>query len=108
MDARVEAIRNDPSIGEGSCSSVDECMTDAELIDELNREGITDPKDAVTHFRASEGLRNEIEDDVRGAGNVSPLHHEREAGRGYDDDREDFGSDLGIGPSDPYEPPEWD
>ncbi len=31
----VEKIRNSNSLGEGSCSSVDECMTDSELREEL-------------------------------------------------------------------------
>lgn len=86
MDPRVKAIRADEKIGRGTCSSIDECFTDTELVAELDREGITSPDKAVAHYREIEGIRNEVEDDVRGYGNLSPLHSPREPGRVYDDD----------------------
>lgn len=85
-DPRVQAIRSHPKLGEGSCSAVDECMTDEEIIQELDALRVGEPEQAVTHYLWAEGLQNEIEDDVRGAGNVSPLHSPREPGRQYDDD----------------------
>lgn len=86
MDERVKAIRADKKIGEGSCSTVDECYTDKELIAELDEAGITSPEAAVKHFREFEQIRNDYEDDVRGHGNVSPLHSPRIPGHVYDDD----------------------
>ena len=34
-DTRVDAIRAHPLVGRGSCSAVDECMTDDELLAEV-------------------------------------------------------------------------
>lgn len=36
LDPRIEAIRSDESIGRGTCSSLDECYSDQELLDELD------------------------------------------------------------------------
>ena len=47
MDSRVEAIRSSKIVGRGSCSSIDECMSDAELVQELDDDKVTDPTKAV-------------------------------------------------------------
>ncbi len=46
-DARVEAIRKDKLVGHGSCSSIDECMSDAELIKTLDECEIKTVKTAL-------------------------------------------------------------
>lgn len=46
-DIRVVAVRENKLVGRGSCSSIDECMEDSELVSEFNRENITTPKAAV-------------------------------------------------------------
>lgn len=53
-DPRVTAIRADPLVGRGTCSTVDECMDDSDLIFELDLEGITDPTVAVGWAREDE------------------------------------------------------
>jgi|TARA_R110001583_G_scaffold16234_5_gene66144 hypothetical protein len=56
MDIRVDAIRNDPCVGRGSCTSIDECFEDKELIENLDTSGVTSKKDAVKWARDHEGL----------------------------------------------------
>ena len=58
-DPRVEAIRKDDRVGKGSCSSIDECQSDAELIEALNEESITTPEAAVKWALEGEGLHLE-------------------------------------------------
>ena len=67
MDNRVRAIRADAKIGEGTCTTVSEAWTDEELVAELDTEGITQARKAVTYFRAYERLMNDIAADIRGA-----------------------------------------
>ena len=50
-DPRVVAVRADATIGRGTCSSVDECFTDEEVIARLDEEGITTPDGAVEEMR---------------------------------------------------------
>lgn len=47
MDKRVEAIRKHPKVGRWSCSWIDECLSDQELIDELDGAGATTVTKAV-------------------------------------------------------------
>lgn len=46
-DARVKAIREHLRVGSGSCTSIDECWEDAELVAALNGEKIETPDEAV-------------------------------------------------------------
>ena len=50
-DPRVAAIRNDRKVGRWSCSPVDECFTDGELTDELDRAGVRTPASALRWAR---------------------------------------------------------
>ena len=52
--SRVSAIREDVLVGSGSCSSIDECLTDTEVRNLLNEDGITTPYDAVSWARNKE------------------------------------------------------
>ena len=52
----VEAIRNHPQIGRGSCSHVDECYTDEELVTEIRSIGLTTQAQVIKHFRWSHRL----------------------------------------------------
>jgi hypothetical protein len=52
FDRIVKAIRNANVIGEGSCSVVDECYTDGELIESMKSRNITTIKEAMEHFQA--------------------------------------------------------
>jgi thymidine kinase len=36
MEDIIKAIRNDPQIGTGSCSVIDECFSDEELVEFIN------------------------------------------------------------------------
>jgi hypothetical protein len=53
-DVRVEAIRDDKVIGRGTCSSIDECMGDEEIVAALDAEKIETPASAVRWARKSE------------------------------------------------------
>jgi len=46
-DPRVEAIRANKHVGRGSCSSIDEAMTDEEIIRDLDDSDIKTPEEAV-------------------------------------------------------------
>ena len=56
MSILVSAIRNHPKVGIGSCASVDECWADSEILDELNRLGITTEDGAVNWALETEGI----------------------------------------------------
>ena len=53
---RVSAIRNHPKVGRGSCTSIDECFTDQEVIDSLDGENVQTCEGAVKWALESEGL----------------------------------------------------
>jgi len=46
-DPRVVAIRANEKVGRGSCSSIDECMEDSEIVKTLDELGIEEPWRAV-------------------------------------------------------------
>ncbi len=46
-DMRIKAIREDKLVGRGSCSSIDECMSDAELIKIFDEHDIKTVKAAL-------------------------------------------------------------
>jgi len=56
MDVRIEAIRQDPCVGRGTCSSIDECWEDDELSWRLNENGIVSTAAAIQWARDSEQL----------------------------------------------------
>jgi len=56
MDTRVDAIRNDPCVGRGSCASIDECYSDNELAELLDSCGVSSENDAVKWARDHESL----------------------------------------------------
>ena len=58
-DPRVTAIRSNPRVGEGSCTSIDECYGDSELVEERDRAGAKTPEAAVKWALESEGLWRE-------------------------------------------------
>ena len=66
--AMIDAIRNDPKFGRGTCAMVDECMDDSDLLEELREKGITDPGKAVANFKGDENLWREQADEAIAAG----------------------------------------
>lgn len=64
----IDAIRNDPKIGRGTCSMVDECMTDEEILEELRERGATTSADAIRAMKGDENAWRERADDVIAAG----------------------------------------
>lgn len=58
-DKRVLAIRADKLVGRGTCSAVDECMSDSELTAMLDECGITTVKNAVKFARDHEQIHLE-------------------------------------------------
>lgn len=53
-NAMVTAIRNDSLVGRGTCSSIDECMDDKDLVKELTEQGISTIADAIKWAREGE------------------------------------------------------
>jgi hypothetical protein len=60
-DPRIEAIRNHKLVGRGSCTTIDECFTDAELIREFDDPfwNVTSPEAAVEWALETEGIYRE-------------------------------------------------
>ena len=56
---RIEAIREHRLVGRGSCTSVDECWTDDEIIEHLDEYGIESPEGAVKWALEQEGMWHE-------------------------------------------------
>jgi len=56
---RIEAIREHKLVGRGSCTSVDECWTDDEIIEHLDEYGIESPEGAVKWALEQEGMWRE-------------------------------------------------
>lgn len=54
-DPRVRIVRSDPKVGKGTCTSIDEAMTDTELVDAMNEDEVT-AKTARTWARGLEEL----------------------------------------------------
>jgi len=59
VNTLISAIRNDKLVGKGTCSSIDECYGDAELLEIITKEGITSAEGAVKWARESELLWRE-------------------------------------------------
>lgn len=51
MDVRIEAVRNDPCVGRGTCTSTDECLSDDDLTWMLNADGIISTQASVEWAR---------------------------------------------------------
>ena len=47
MDERIKAIRKDDLVGSGTCSTIDECCTDGELVASLDDANIKTVKRAL-------------------------------------------------------------
>ena len=56
MDERVKAIREDSKVGKGSCSRIDECFSDNELIEALDGDNIKTPRAALGWGYDDQGL----------------------------------------------------
>lgn len=66
MDIRIQAIRNDPVVGNGTCSSIDECWDDLDLLEGLKEDKhIVTPKQAIKWARKIELLFLEKACDCR-------------------------------------------
>ena len=63
----IEEIRKDEIVGEGTCSYVDECWGDDDIIQSLKEERIKTAEEAVAYFRWIEGLWKERENEIRNA-----------------------------------------
>lgn len=64
----LEAIRRDPRIGRGSCSSIDEAMEDWEVVERLREENLSTAEEAVAFFVDDENVWRSVADDIIAAG----------------------------------------
>lgn len=58
-DPRIEAIRKDELVGEGTCTTVDEAIEDGELLELLDQGKVKTPEAAIEWARDLEGLQVE-------------------------------------------------
>tara|TARA_B100000131_G_C18002697_1_gene567152 strand:+ start:381 stop:698 length:318 start_codon:yes stop_codon:yes gene_type:complete len=58
-DPRVIIIRKDKNLGSGSCTSIDECWSDSEILEFLDENKITTTKEALSWAYEQEGFRRE-------------------------------------------------
>jgi len=65
FEPRVNAIRLDSMVGKGTCSFVDECLTDADLVAQLDEAGITTAAAAVAYFRSAHETREAYIEEIR-------------------------------------------
>lgn len=71
MDKWVEAVRADKKMGRGTCSNVDECISDEEMKKEWSEEGVTTKREAVKSMRQTHDLwaeQQEMHDNEARAG----------------------------------------
>lgn len=71
LESVVALIRADKKIGRGSCSSVDECLTDDELIQQYIEWIVMEykgaPKRFVAFMREVDGIQRDRAEDIRNA-----------------------------------------
>ena len=72
MDVRIEAIRKDPCVGNGTCSSIDECLGDDELSWMLNEDGVVSTTVAIQWARDYEQMFMEQLLNTRWGGDDDP------------------------------------
>ena len=65
MVAWIKAIRDDKVVGRGTCSSIDECYSDAELEARLKEENIKGKIESVAWARRCEKLYREMEKNTQ-------------------------------------------
>lgn len=61
----IAAVRSDVKVGRGSCSVIDECYSDRELVDALADADIDTVREAVAWARDVERLFREREQEIR-------------------------------------------
>ena len=59
MDARVIAVREHKLVGRGSCTTIDECLTNKELLWIFTEENVETPDAAVVWCLEAEGMERE-------------------------------------------------
>ena len=64
MDSRLKAVREDEVVGRGTCTEVDEAMTDEEVLQHLDNCKIVSPKLAVVEMRHLQELHGERRRDI--------------------------------------------
>lgn len=79
MDVRIEAIRKDPCVGSGTCTSTDECLSNDELSWMLNESGIISAKEAIRWARNYEQMFMEQMLNTRWGASDDPQLKEYEA-----------------------------
>ncbi len=64
----VDVVRKDPKIGRGTCSTVDECYTDAEIVEVIRDEKIASADALLTSLYSMENIWRDQADDALAAG----------------------------------------
>ena len=63
--AKIAAIRTDHIVGRGTCSMIDECFSDAELLEALKEDGVKSALDARSWARRLHKNHEAYGDDIR-------------------------------------------
>ena len=60
----LKAVRSHPEIGHGTCSYIDETMTDLEVLEEVKEAGITTAEQAIAHLVIVEKMLRTHEEEM--------------------------------------------
>ena len=71
--AVLTTIRNHPKVGRGSCTYLDECVEDRDLLDEIEDGGFDSPDEAIVWQLETEGFMWERCNEARMLGGLDPL-----------------------------------
>jgi len=86
MDSRVTAIRQDPRVGKGTCTHIDECFDDKDLVERLDGLEISTPEAAVDWAHEEHGFRLEMALNYSSGERDCPHRKAWFAWRGEEDD----------------------
>lgn len=82
MSKLIEAIRNDKRVGRGSCTYIDECWDDKDIIEFLKKDGVTTEAGAIAWAYDTEGLIRDKGADCTSGEENCPLVEAAEEWRG--------------------------
>jgi len=86
----VDAVRKDPQIGRGTCSTIDECYDDSEIVEVIRDEGLATADALLASLYSAENIWRDRADDALAAGGEKQIWGQ--VTRGPDENREQLDS----------------
>lgn len=80
--ALIEAVRNDPKIGRGSCASIDECWDDEDILKVIQVDQVTTADKLLDILYSLENIFRDRADDALTAGGGKPIWGQVEREKG--------------------------